>query len=181
MRSGQVRIIGGNWRSRRLRVPPGVRPTQDMQRESVFNVLRALDQSCHCLDLFAGSGSLGLEALSRGAGSATFVDSSARSVRQLRLTLTEFEVAAQVIKHDVLTWLNRPVQQRYNLVFVDPPYAISRKKGWWERLLASLTEHLAADARICLEGPAPIQLTSTWRCHRSGKNGAAHWCIITAA
>src|SRR5580692_12223463 len=83
-----LRIIAGRWRGRRFRFPPvDIRPTPDRVRETLFNWLRDRVEGAHCLDLFAGSGALGLEALSRGAGSVVFVENAAAPVRELRQTL----------------------------------------------------------------------------------------------
>src|ERR1700744_2986212 len=89
----EFRIIGGEWRSRRLRFPPlpGIRPSPDRVRETLFNWLRDRIEGARCLDLFAGSGALGLEALSRGAAHVTFVDKEAAAARELRGRLGEWQ------------------------------------------------------------------------------------------
>lgn len=181
MRQAQLRIIAGTWRSRRLRVPPGVRPTQDMQRETMFNVLHKFARTDACLDLFAGSGSLGLEALSRGVASATFVERSAKTATVLRHTLADFTPTATVVNQDVFVWLKKPPVTKFNLVFADPPFILSRKKLFWDQLLDQLPVHLAPAARVCLEGPAPIALPRGWHTLRAGKNGAACWSIVARA
>ena len=121
---GQLRIIGGRWRSRRLQLPPGeVRPSPDRVRETLFNWLQPLVSGARCIDLFAGSGALGLEALSRGAAEALFVDSDPRVVARLRehIALLQAEGAA-VIQADAPAFLQRLPVPPFDLVFLDPPY-----------------------------------------------------------
>lgn len=183
MRTGRVRIIAGTWRSRRVRVLPGVRPTQDAMRETLFNVLHPLPTTGRCLDLYAGSGSLGLEALSRGLAAATFVDHSAKTNGALRATLADFDATAlaRVIQHDALAWLGKGTHHRFDLVFADPPYTLSGRPGWWTGLLERLRDHLAPAGRVCLEGPAQVEAGPHWQCLRAGRNGAAHWCVLEAS
>lgn len=120
-----VRIIGGCWRGRRVRIPsfPGVRPTPDRVRETLFNWLRDEVEGAKCLDLFAGSGALGIEALSRGASSVIFVDQSSRVVTALRETLgiLHADKLGQVVLDDALSFL-RHGEGGWDIVFVDPPY-----------------------------------------------------------
>jgi 16S rRNA (guanine966-N2)-methyltransferase len=121
-----VRVTGGALGGRRLRVPStGVRPSADRMRESLFASLGIFD-GARVLDLYAGSGALGIEALSRGAASATFVDSSASSVSVLKKNLVELAVLdrARVIRDDVLRTLRRLARmgECFDLVLADPPY-----------------------------------------------------------
>jgi 16S rRNA (guanine966-N2)-methyltransferase len=107
-KTGQLRIIGGRWRSRKLAFPDveGLRPTPDRVRETVFNWLQAVVPGASCLDLFAGSGALGLEALSRGAAHTVFVDQDAAAVRCVREHLITLDATdAQVMQADVLAYL----------------------------------------------------------------------------
>jgi 16S rRNA (guanine966-N2)-methyltransferase len=120
-----LRIIGGTWRGRRLRFPAAadIRPTPDRVRETLFNWLGAATQRARCLDLFAGSGALGLEALSRGAQHVTFVEHDAAAARELQARLAEWHAAdARVERADALHYLagtGRP----FDIVFLDPPFA----------------------------------------------------------
>jgi 16S rRNA (guanine966-N2)-methyltransferase len=120
------RVIAGRYGGRRLEAPRGqaTRPTADRVREALFSILGARVQGARVLDLFAGSGALGLEALSRGAAHATFVDSAPAAIRALRANLAALGVEAEVVRADALRWLRaasaRPRQ--YDLVFLDPPY-----------------------------------------------------------
>lgn len=124
---GQVRIIGGDWRGRKLPVllSEGLRPTSDRVRETVFNWFQFDVPGARCLDLFAGSGALGLEALSRGAGFVQFVEFSPKVAAQLQQNLQTLTVPAQRAKlsqADALLWLDRPVEKAFELVFLDPPF-----------------------------------------------------------
>lgn len=120
-----VRIVGGEFRSRLLRFPdlPGLRPTPDRVRETLFNWLQPWLPGARCLDLFAGSGALGLEAASRGAGQVTLIDRERRAVAALREHLTTLDLAeARVIQADALDWL-AGTGGPFDLVFLDPPFA----------------------------------------------------------
>lgn len=123
-----VRIIGGEWRGRKLNFPEieGLRPTPDRVRETLFNWLQSYLPGARCLDLFSGSGALGIEALSRGAASVTFVDQATEVVSQLRSNINLLKAQnAEIIAASALDWLDRrqPDQEpRYDLVFMDPPF-----------------------------------------------------------
>ncbi|MCK4865860.1 MAG: 16S rRNA (guanine(966)-N(2))-methyltransferase RsmD [Gammaproteobacteria bacterium] len=123
--SNQLRIIGGEWRGRKLRFPdaPNLRPTPDRVRETIFNWLAPMINGARCLDLFAGSGALGLEALSRGAAFTTFVDSHKKVTLTLQehLDLLNSNDKAEVLQMDGVKFLNNSAQP-YDLVFLDPPY-----------------------------------------------------------
>jgi len=122
-----LRIIAGQWRSRRLAFPDveGLRPTADRVRETLFNWLQDSIAREDCLDLFAGSGACGMEALSRGARHVTFVDSSAAATAAIRQNLALLgAVGGQVVCEDSLRWLQQQSPQpRFGLVFLDPPFA----------------------------------------------------------
>lgn len=123
--SNQLRIIGGEWRGRKLRFPdvPNLRPTPDRVRETIFNWLAPMIQGARCLDLFAGSGALGLEALSRGAAFTTFVDSHKKVTQALKthLDLLSTNDNAEVLQMDGVKFLKAEAK-KYDLVFLDPPY-----------------------------------------------------------
>lgn len=171
-----VRIIAGRWRGRRIRFgrDPLIRPTPDRVRETLFNWLQGRVVGAHCLDLFAGSGALGLEALSRGASSCTFVDSSAAAIEAIRASLDMLGGEAVVVQAQALAWLesSRPDaisgQGAFDVVFLDPPFG----RGWMPAILGTLASGgwLKADARIYLEceriAGAP-GLPSGWRLLRS--------------
>jgi 16S rRNA (guanine966-N2)-methyltransferase len=121
----QVRIIGGEHRGRRLSFPdiPGLRPTGDRIRETLFNWLQPSLPGSSCLDMFAGSGSLGLEAASRGAGKVLLLDRSPMVIDQLRQHVSLLGLnQVSVEQADAISWLQRPSHQ-FDIVFVDPPFA----------------------------------------------------------
>ena len=150
-----VRIVGGSFGGRVLRAPAGAatRPTSEKVREAVFNILGNLVtmDAAHVLDLFAGSGALGIEALSRGAAHATFVDAARAAIAAVRGNLRELGLAdrATVIAGDaVATAARHPPATAWHLVFVDPPY---RSDLATRAVLALPCERLAADAVIVIE------------------------------
>src|SRR5579862_5476372 len=124
MQPGFVRIIAGKWRSRRLKVPDvkDLRPTPDRVRETLFNWLAPMISGSHCLDLFAGTGVLGFEALSRGAQYVVMVDQSAAVVSHLQEALHTLEADNAAIYQAVVPKQLRPAQQPFDIVFLDPPY-----------------------------------------------------------
>lgn len=121
--SGTLRIIGGDWRGRRLEFPssPNLRPTGDRIRETLFNWLAAEVGGSRCLDLFAGSGALGLEALSRGARHCTFLETSSAAIEGINAHLSLLNAAdrGRVINTNALSWRDDP----FDIVFVDPPFS----------------------------------------------------------
>ena len=124
---GAVRVIAGAAKGTRLApVPPGVRPVSDRAREGVFSSLGARVVDAAVLDLFAGTGALGIEALSRGAGSAVFVDRTPGAVASVRENLerTGLREHARVVRQDALRFLQRRIDHPFDLVFLDPPYAL---------------------------------------------------------
>jgi 16S rRNA (guanine966-N2)-methyltransferase len=124
-RSRVLRIIGGTWRGRKLRfaASAAIRPTPDRVRETLFNWLGVAVRGAHCLDLFAGSGALGLEALSRGAAQVTFIERDATAARELGELLTAWQAAnAHVVRADALRYL-AGIARPLDIVFLDPPFA----------------------------------------------------------
>ena len=122
--AGKVRIIGGEWRGRRLAVAddPGLRPTPDRIRETLFNWLAEIVPGSRCLDLFAGTGALGFEALSRGARSAVLVEKNKQLARKLEETRTALIARdAEVVNADAVTWLANS-HEPFDVVFLDPPF-----------------------------------------------------------
>jgi 16S rRNA (guanine966-N2)-methyltransferase len=147
---GRVRIIAGEWRGRRIEIPPGtaVRPTPDRVRETVFNWLQGSLVGARCLDLFAGTGVLGFEALSRGAAEAWFVEQDAKLVDALRNTARQLGVAPQIVRRDALAFLREPPVARFDVVFLDPPYAAPL-----DPLLAVLPAWLLPHGLVYVERP----------------------------
>ena len=124
--SGRLRIVAGKWRSRLLPViaEEGLRPTSERIRETLFNWLVPVVEGSRCLDLFAGSGALGIEALSRGAASVVFVERSGPAVRQLKQSLESLDAArGAVIAGDALEYLRKATPSSFDIVFLDPPFA----------------------------------------------------------
>jgi len=172
-----LRIIGGTWRGRRLRFSAAadIRPTPDRVRETLFNWLRDKVAGARCLDLYAGSGALGLEALSRGAVSVQFVDSDAAAAEDLRARLAQWGAqGASVARTDVLRYL-RARPDSFDIVFLDPPFAAGIL-GISARLLEERS-WLAPGALIYLECPARSalpDLPATWmplKAKRAGEVG----------
>ena len=167
--AGQIRIIGGQWRGRKLPVPDsaGLRPTTDRVRETLFNWLAPDIQQARCLDCFAGSGALGLEALSRYAASATLLELEKAVAQQLTQNLQTLKAThAQVVQTNTLSWLAQPGEP-YDIVFIDPPF----RKGLLEQTLQLLEDHrwLADGALIYVEsevenGTPPVPVN--WQLHR---------------
>ena len=170
--TNQLRIIGGKWRGRKLAFPDveGLRPTGDRVRETLFNWLTAYLPGARCLDLFAGSGALGLEALSRGAGHTTLIERNAAAARSLRGHCQTLAAEAAVIKNDALHWLeqssNQTPDSHFELVFLDPPFG----KGLLEPSCTLLENNgwLAEQAMIyaeCAADETP-QVPGNWQLHR---------------
>jgi 16S rRNA (guanine966-N2)-methyltransferase len=147
-----VRVIAGRWGGRRLAAPRGrgVRPTSDRVREALFSTLGPIEDA-RVLDLFAGSGALGIESLSRGASEATFVDSSGAAARAVRENLAALGATAEVRRADARAFLRnaRAAGRQYDLVFLDPPYR--RAGALAEALAADLVVVLAPGARVVAE------------------------------
>lgn len=122
---GEVRIIGGDFRGRKLPVldAEGLRPTSDRVKETLFNWLQFEIPGATCLDVFAGSGALSFEAISRGAKQATLLELNKQNAQQLQQNLKALAVSnARVEQVDSLLWLSKPCEQTYDLVFLDPPF-----------------------------------------------------------
>lgn len=124
--SGRLRIVAGKWRSRVLKVidEPGIRPTSERTRETLFSWLAPVIEGADCLDLFAGSGALGFEALSRGAGSVVFVERGTRTQQGIRDSIEALAAAdATLIEGDAMQYLRSAAPMRFDIVFLDPPFA----------------------------------------------------------
>ncbi|MBA3562662.1 MAG: 16S rRNA (guanine(966)-N(2))-methyltransferase RsmD [Gammaproteobacteria bacterium] len=182
---GRFRVIAGRWRGRRFPIPrlDGLRPTPDRVRETAFNWLQPVIDGACCLDLYAGSGALGVEALSRGARRVVFVERDAQAVASLRNLLSTLDSAdAEVVRADALAFLDgRP--QAFDVVLLDPPFA----DGFPQRLCTLLETRgwLAAHARIFLEHArrsAVPPLPANWTLHRSRHAGqvAFHLALRSA-
>ena len=149
--AGSVRIIGGRWRGTKLPVPdvPGLRPSSDRVRETVFNWLQPMLPGARVLDLFAGTGVLGLEALSRGAAKATLVERDRTACTGLRGSIERLCAVdiATVVQGDALAWLAGNPDGPFDIVFVDPPFA----DDLWAKVMTGLAAHVSADAWLYVE------------------------------
>lgn len=179
-----VRIIGGDWRGRRLRFPgtPGLRPSSDRRRETLFNWLAPELPGASCLDLFAGSGALGFEALSRGAARVVLVESSREVVTALMESRRELaaEERADIVLARAAGYLGRDAVP-FDIVFLDPPFAMPElAANACERLEAGW---LAPGASVYLELPARAErprVPSGWRLSREMVTGDAHALLFVA-
>ncbi|WP_049631464.1 16S rRNA (guanine(966)-N(2))-methyltransferase RsmD [Cellvibrio sp. pealriver] len=173
--SNQLRIIGGLWRGRKLSFPDvdGLRPTGDRIRETLFNWLAPDIQGARCLDLFAGSGALGLEALSRGAESSLMLEKNALAAQHLRNHLQLLNASNGQVEHtDSLQWLTQQqAPHPFDIIFIDPPFSLSL----WEAVANTLESGgwLADEAIIYLEAPrdARLQLPVSWQLYRDKHAG----------
>jgi 16S rRNA (guanine966-N2)-methyltransferase len=182
-RAGRIRIVGGSLRNSRLEVPelPGLRPTPERVRETLFNWLAPVLEGARVLDLCAGTGALGIEALSRGAAAAVFVEPDARAARALRDNLARLKVAgADVAVMDAQGFLCGAARP-FDLVFLDPPFAANL----WTALAQGLEQGgwLAERAWIYVESPrdlAPV-LPAHWGLHREGRAGEVRFALYRRA
>jgi 16S rRNA (guanine966-N2)-methyltransferase len=160
-----MRVIAGRYGGRRLKAPPGIntRPTADRVREALFSILGDAVAGARVLDLFAGAGTLGLEALSRGAAAATFVESAPRALAALRANVEALGADAEIVRADALRWLRGASggARQYDLVFLDPPYRRAAELG--EELSGLLQPVLAQGALVVAESDrrAPLELNIT--------------------
>ena len=187
----QLRIIAGRWRGKKFRFPQlDLRPTPDRVRQTLFNWLQDRVEGAHCLDLYAGSGALGLEALSRGAASVVFVEQQRVAVNALRQLLRDWQASnASVVCDQAQHYLaaerspelaSGDAGRGFDLVFIDPPYA----SGELPAAAAALARGgLAPDARIYVERHAddpPPLLPAAWRELRTGKAGEVRYHLFAA-
>ena len=181
LQPGRLRIVAGNWRSRVLRVAdaPGLRPTGERIRETLFNWLSTDIVGARCLDLFAGSGALGLEALSRGAASTCFVERSRRVANVLESNITELDADnATIVVGDAFRYLAEESTGPFDIVFLDPPFADDSLQELC-RLVAS-RGILGAGAKIYLEmhkrQPMPV-LPQGWRISKDKTSGDVRYAL----
>jgi 16S rRNA (guanine966-N2)-methyltransferase len=173
----EVRLIGGQWKRSKLPVAdrPGLRPTPDRVRETLFNWLGQDLTGWRCLDAFAGSGALGFEAASRGAAEVVLIERDADLARSLKATLQRLKASTvRVESGDALSWMARCAPQRFDLVFLDPPYDAD--------LLAPALVHAA---RLLVDGGFVYveagndlgQPPAGFEPHRDGRAGAVHHAL----
>jgi 16S rRNA (guanine966-N2)-methyltransferase len=179
-KSNQVRIIGGLWRSRRISFPDheGLRPSADRVRESLFNWLGQDLGGRACLDLFAGSGALGFEALSRGAASVVMVENDRRVCAALRHNAELLQaINLQLHCMDALEFVAQARAAsvaRFDVVFLDPPFA-SNLLG---QVLSELKTLLKPEAKVYVESAKAFDQTSGWRILKRGRAGQVHYNLV---
>lgn len=178
----QVRIIGGQWKRTPLSVAnlPGLRPTPDRVRETLFNWLGQNLHGLHCLDLFGGTGALGLEAASRGAASVLINEKQAVAARSIAAAIHKLNAQqVQLVQMDALPLLQQLQQQgrRFDLVFLDPPFGAA----WLDQVLPQLPAVLSAQGRVYVEAEAVLtsaQINPCFELFRQDKAGAVHYHLL---
>jgi 16S rRNA (guanine966-N2)-methyltransferase len=181
--SNTLRIIGGEWRGRKLRFADGegLRPTTDRVRETLFNWLQPIINGARCLDLFSGSGALGLEALSRGAAEVVFVDTNPKAIASLKENLALLKVDnVTVTRGDALSYL-QGAPRPFDVVFLDPPF----RRDLLQPALQRLAEGgwLAQGARVYIELESELgdpQLPEGWELLRSKQAGQVAYHLAAA-
>ncbi|MGI9199515.1 MAG: 16S rRNA (guanine(966)-N(2))-methyltransferase RsmD [Woeseiaceae bacterium] len=179
---GRLRIVAGNWRSRLLEIAdvPGLRPTSSRIRETVFNWLAPRIAGAHCLDLFAGTGALGLEALSRGAASCDFVESSSKAAKSLRANIATLEShSARVHESTAQDFLEQAGVRQYEILFLDPPFAADLLPELCRLIEAG--NLLTGDARIYVEedrNQPMFELPERWQVLKSKETGNVRYSLL---
>jgi 16S rRNA (guanine966-N2)-methyltransferase len=184
--AGRLRIVAGNWRSRLLDIADveGLRPTSERIRETLFNWLAPGIAGTRCLDLFAGTGALGLEALSRGARSVVFVERSPVAAKQLENNIAILggaSSAADVVRGDALDYLRHAADDAFDIVFLDPPFADDRLSETC-RLLAE-GSLLADGALVYLEmerSQHEPELPDGWQAEKNKTAGNVRYMLVRA-
>ncbi|PPD56768.1 MAG: 16S rRNA (guanine(966)-N(2))-methyltransferase RsmD [Methylotenera sp.] len=181
-KTNQVRINGGVWRSRLLKFPDveGLRPTPERVRQTVFNWLGQDLTGKTCLDLFAGTGAFGFEALSRNAKNVVMVENSGlayQSLIQNQQLLTAKN--SQILRQDVLVFLSQNAQQ-FDVIFCDPPY----HKAWLDKILPTLNQHISPDGLVYIEAEFALEssdLLSGWQLIKQNKAGNVYYHLLKSA
>ncbi len=171
-----VRIGAGEWRSRLLQFPDaeGLRPTPDRVRQTVFNWLGQDLTGKACLDLFAGTGVMGFEALSRNAQSVAMVELAKAPYQALLHNQSTLKAAgAQIVQQDALQFLAGN-QQKFDVIFCDPPY----QKQWMDKLLPLLGEYLAEGGLLYAEAEYAIESNAQWDVVKHGKAGNVYYHLL---
>jgi 16S rRNA (guanine966-N2)-methyltransferase len=174
---GNIRIIAGEWRGRRLTVAENtsVRPTPDRVRETLFNWLRDDLAGARCLDLYAGTGALGFEALSRGAAEAWFVERDPALIAALIAQAETFGVTPRIIRQDAASLLRGAAPERFDIVFLDPPYAEPI-----DPLLERLPAWVSPAGCVYVERPMPPGLPelAVGHWHKRSRAGAVDYGLL---
>lgn len=179
---GHVRIIGGRWRGSKIPVlpSPGLRPSSDRVRETLFNWLQHEMAGSVCLDLFAGTGALGIEAGSRGAASVILIERDLRLAAQLRATAQRLDAAlVHVVQSDALQWLASVMPDQFDIAFIDPPFADGLHAPLW----TGLARVMRARSWIYVESSctAPALPPQEWLLHRRGQTREVDYALYRRA
>lgn len=182
MQKNQLRIIGGKWRGRKLQFPniAGLRPTPNRVRETLFNWLMHIIPGSHCLDLFAGSGVLGFEALSRGADKLVFVDESAQVIAQIKQNqqLLKCEnTTVYCMQADVYL---KQTTEKFDIIFLDPPFQLDIIPQLCELLIKH--NLLKENGFVYIETAAKFDVNSIphpWKIIKQNKAGKVHFALLT--
>ncbi|HSI46338.1 MAG TPA: 16S rRNA (guanine(966)-N(2))-methyltransferase RsmD [Methylophilus sp.] len=172
----QVRLNAGIWRSRVLKFPDaeGLRPTSDRVRQTLFNWLGQELTGKTCLDLFAGTGALGFEALSRNARKVTMLELAKAPFQALQQNQRLLDATkADIRQADALKFLAQN-SQCYDIIFCDPPY----HKQWLDKLLPRLASHLSDDGWLYVEAEYALKSDSDWKVVKSGKAGQVYYHLL---
>ncbi|MDP9043774.1 MAG: 16S rRNA (guanine(966)-N(2))-methyltransferase RsmD [Pseudomonadota bacterium] len=172
-----VRLIGGRWKRSKLPVAdaPGLRPTPDRVRVTLFNWLGPDLTGWRCLDAFAGSGALGFEAASRGADRVVLLERDRRLARSLDASKGRLRAdTIQIESADALSWMARSVADAFELVFIDPPFDLPLV----EPALALATRLVVPHGYVYVESAGPVVAPPGMRLHRQGKAGAVHFHLL---
>ena len=184
-RPGRLRIVAGNWRSRLLEIAdaPGLRPTSERIRETLFNWLAPCLAEARCLDLFAGSGALGLEALSRGAASCVFVENSASAAATLRSNIAALDAGgAEIHEIDAIEYLQGVDKVEFDIVFLDPPFAAVMLTDLCRLLVEGSI--VTDDARIYIEedrSTPAIVLPEGWQTLHTKNAGNVRYSLVRSS
>lgn len=173
---GQLRLIGGAWRGRRITFPdaPGLRPTPDRVRETLFNWLGQRLPGWTCLDLFAGTGALGFEAASRGAERVVLVERQRRLIEHLRQWAEALEPSRFVIYAGDALQCASAWSEPVDLLLLDPPY----RSGWLPRLAPYFDRLVRPAGAIYAEAEHPIEALGAWRVVKAGRVGQVHYHLL---
>ena len=173
----EVRLIGGQWKRSKLPVAnrPGLRPTPDRVRETLFNWLGQDLSGWHCLDAFAGSGALGFEAASRGAADVVMLERDAALADGLRAVQARLEASGvRVLVADALSWMARAPHQQFDLVLLDPPF----DADVLEPALQASLPLVKAGGLVYVEAGQSIAPPPGWRAWRAGRAGKVHYHLL---
>ena len=186
--SNQIRIIAGNWRGRKINFESseGLRPTSERIRETLFNWLAPYIEQAHCADLFAGSGALGIEALSRNALSVTFVDISKKTIKQIGMELEKFSAQNyHLYAMTALQFIESPdfLENRWDIIFLDPPYKLEVFKQCTQQIEQAFQKNLTTPERVFIyyehnEKLDETLLPENWLIQKQKKAGQVYYYLL---